>query len=188
MQVNFALLRDAEIVALQETIEREHGHLQLLFIERAQDAASGRVTEGFRSRERAHTTMLRKLYRAWVHWQSRGATGEARLEASEEQVLEGAFPWEPSGQAGSRDALLLSLYKALSELTRSKEERMFLQRDCVELVSYYDYQRHLFLQLASAHGTSWSPGHVFLVLRKLREIRDLLASACRAYGSMLGDL
>jgi hypothetical protein len=189
MQKHFGRLRLAEIAALQEAMEREYGAWELLLVERQQDAASGRVTQGFHSKVRTHSSTLRKLYRAWAHWQSRGGAGGARMEASEEQVLQGAFPWEPTAQgSSSKDALELALFKVVSELFRSKEELEFLKSDCSELLSYYTHQRHVLLERAREHGASWSPGHAFLVLCKLREIRTQRDRVVKAHGAMMGNL
>ena len=169
-------------------MEREHSQLQLLFVERQQEAATGRTTESFRSRERTHTTTLRKLYRAWVHWQSRAGAGDVRMEASEDDVLGGRFPWEPTaGGSGAPDSLKLALFKTVSELFRTREELMFLQRDCIELASYYSYQRQLLLRRARVCGGGWSPGHAYLVLSKLRAIRALRELAIKAHGAMVGN-
>jgi hypothetical protein len=166
-------------------MEVEHGHLELLRIEKAQTAASGRVTEGFLSRERGHATTLRKLHHAWEYWQSRGGEGEERLVAPVEQIMRGEFPWEPTGQPDSSEASLrLSLLKAVAELFRSKEEVLYLKSDSAVLVSFYMYQRTRLMQYLQTAGAELSAGALFLVLSKMKEVRGLAARARKVFDAI----
>jgi hypothetical protein len=179
LQEQLARLQEVEICSVQLLVEKEVAHLASFQGQIEQEGKAGSDTRNLQNRMRTCRKRVQDLMATWVALHGLSDPTAALPDFDEAEVLVNNLPWQPTTTVGgiTKQHLQLRLHRAECELSRCREEVVFLPHDALRAVLYYQHQISLLQEWLMVTGRAVGQHNVgilhlgWVFLQRIEEIK-----------------